>query len=815
MITRLQKYKYPFILFIISAFLIFMTIPKEAVFGSYTDWFSQHVTIADHLRKTIYEAKTLFPNYSALGGGVNFYYFSYYGFLRPDILISLLFPFVSMQAIIIAYSIMSILVSVQLCYIWLSNQKIEPFLAFFGSFLLSTAGCLFQFHRQIMFVNYLPFLFLALLSIDYYIQTQKIRFFILSFFFIFLHSFYFSVSCGAVCFLYLIFRTGKLYWIKSFLFSLFLAGAMAAILLIPTALSILENTKDVKPTSLSSLISVDATMKSLLYHHYGCGTTLICLYTLLLSIKHKATRKLGIPVFFCFFVNIISYLLNATLYVNSKILIPFLPLVLLLCTTILQMLRKQQIQHSFPLLAVCIILGLVWSIYEKNTLILLDLFLLFLWIGLTLKKQDIFRYSLLFMIPPFLFLQTNQKDNFVSANDNSQTAFSEQEIKEVCTNPNTRLDVLSSPLSNSNFTPAPEIKKSSMYSSVTNTRYNQFFYDVISNPIGINNRVALLPAANPFFQYLMGSQYLQTNRNNIPHGYDVIKQNKNQVLAQNDDVLPLAYASFNLMSESQFEKLSFPFTLDTISNNTIIPEEVENSYQSQMIKTELKVKNKEYPDFIQKLENGGYEINTAKEATFDLCLEQPISNTILILSFTVDDFKQKGVSITINGTKNKLSSGSAPYPNHNTQFKYYISSNEVTDTLKVTMTKGNYRIYDIETYSIDANKIKNPGIVPLEFEQTQKNEILKGTINLKQDGYFVTSIPYQNGYTAYIDGNQTDISLVNTAFIGFPLEAGKHEITICFFPPGKRIAAIISLIAIFVYLIILIKERKHHEKGNV
>ena len=39
---------------------------------------------------------------------------------------------------------------------------------------------------------------------------------------------------------------------------------------------------------------------------------------------------------------------------------------------------------------------------------------------------------------------------------------------------------------------------------------------------------------------------------------------------QNNDVLPLIYASSDIYSEDEFDKLTFPKTLDTIYNNTIV-----------------------------------------------------------------------------------------------------------------------------------------------------------------------------------------------------------------------------------------------------
>ena len=80
-----------------GSILILLLIPSGSWFGSETDWYSQHVTIADYMRKNFYATGSLFPDFTGLGGGTNFFSLSYYGFMRPDVLISYLFPHVEME----------------------------------------------------------------------------------------------------------------------------------------------------------------------------------------------------------------------------------------------------------------------------------------------------------------------------------------------------------------------------------------------------------------------------------------------------------------------------------------------------------------------------------------------------------------------------------------------------------------------------------------------------------------------------------------------------------------------------------------------
>ena len=120
-----RKQIYPYIfLTCLALIMVVVIIPSKNIFGSNTDWLSQHVNIADYLRQLILDNKSIFPDFAFnLGAGQNIYNFSYYGLLRPDILLSCLFPFIEIKNIIIIYMIFNLVVSTNLMYYWLKQKR--------------------------------------------------------------------------------------------------------------------------------------------------------------------------------------------------------------------------------------------------------------------------------------------------------------------------------------------------------------------------------------------------------------------------------------------------------------------------------------------------------------------------------------------------------------------------------------------------------------------------------------------------------------------------------------------------------------------
>ena len=324
----MKKLIYPAALILLFIILTTTILPADAVYGSNTDWLSQHAALAETIRDACVEQHTLLPDWIDLGSGSSGYQFSYYGFLRPDILIGCLFPQVPMVYILIGYMLALYLASVLLCYMWLQSEDISPFFSFIGSVLFLTAGCLFHMHRQIMFVNYLPFLILAFLCV----KKRKFRFLPLCMLLICLHSFYFAIAAFAAIGWYWLRTEKETFWkdsfFKKYIPSAVLSVCMAAALLLPTGLVLMEHRRSGGGFSLLKILELfgpNISMNGILFNEYGLGLTLICFYTILAGLNKKnPAKKEFFPdsVLFLSFglFGIFSYILNGTLYARPKIL---------------------------------------------------------------------------------------------------------------------------------------------------------------------------------------------------------------------------------------------------------------------------------------------------------------------------------------------------------------------------------------------------------------------------------------------------------------------------------------------------------------
>lgn len=121
--------------------------------------------------------------------------FAYYGLLSPTVLLSYLFPFIPMDLWVMGSSALLYAADAVLFYRWISKKGLHYGNCLFTSlFFTCSTALLYHSYNQLMFVNYMPFLLLALLGVDRHFQKRKSGLLILSVLGMILTSFYFSVG---------------------------------------------------------------------------------------------------------------------------------------------------------------------------------------------------------------------------------------------------------------------------------------------------------------------------------------------------------------------------------------------------------------------------------------------------------------------------------------------------------------------------------------------------------------------------------------------------------------------------------------------
>ena len=820
----------------ISLVIVLILINFTNFFGSKKDWLSQHIMFPDYLRKLFYDTGDIFPNFAFnLGGGQNIYNISYYGLFNPIILISYLLPFVSMLTYIQVSMVICLIISIVLLYYFL-RRRFDSKIIFVSTLLFLTSGCLiFHFHRHIMFVDYIPFLLMSLIGVDKYFDKGKISLLVISIFLMILTSYYFSVVGLVSILLYAIYRyiedkknekiTVKDFFKEGFkfIFIMIIPVMISCFLLLPTLSSLLGGrTATNKDISIVELFIPNFDISNTLYSAYSLGLSAIFIISLIYGVVTKKREVKIISIIFSVFLifPLFSYIFNGGMYLNGKAFIPLLPVAILIIGYFLKNIfnNKNKLKISIIISLIVVVINLLIFVYKNEyvcLLFVLDMALLviFLFIGFKFKKKILF-YIYLGVMSLALVIPTNFDDEFVTKEFYDTLDYEEtsDKVKQVLGNDNSfyRISDQSTKLDKSNYIYDIDYYTGSIYSSLSNSYYKDFYNNLINNEFIYRSYGMLTGNNNIFYNFYMGNKYLLNSSNNML-GYKKIADG----IYRNEDVLPIGYSTNKIMSLDEYNSLSYFEKLDAYLNYAI----VDGGYSDSYVK-----KVKDYvPDF-EVLEsknlnieedNDKYSIKASKDNKLVIKLKNVSESDILLLRFKMlydNKCSEDDSYITINGVSNKLTCRSWKYHNNNYDFEYSLSGNE---NLEITFSEGKFKLSDPSFAIYNYNDLVsiNDEISPFVIDRDKtKGDVIEGSINVKEDGYFKLSIPYDEGFEIYVDGEKTPYEVVNKSFIGFKIKEGNHDIRIVYVSPLFKEGLVISCIGLvlFVGTVIYYRKRKYN-----
>lgn len=813
------------ILCVLLLVIIGLFIPGN-LFGSMKDWLSQHIQLADYFRTLFYDSGDIFPSFAFnLGAGENIYNISYYGLFNPIILISYLLPFVPMTVYIECSMVVIIIISIILLYKFL-RKSYSPLTSFLGTFIFMTSSFLiFHAHRHIMFMNYFPFLLLALYGIDKYFEQNKKGLLIISIFLMILTSYYFSVVGILSVSLYGIYKCLKekpdiklKEFVKEalkYIGIIIIPILMAAFLLLPTVYVMLDGRAETNTEiSILSLLLPSLNTEYLLYTAYTIGISAIGILAIIAGYfsQKKNNFVLAVILTVIFAFPIFNYICNGGMYLNGKAFIPLVPLLIIL---ICEFFTSYQ-QDKAPLPFICTgalllaILNIIYYQYEGTKeilLFILDMTVLVILILLA-SKRLVYIYVIIFSF--VIALTSNFHDEYVTKETYDSFKYDETKnnVQEILKEDTSfyRMADQGIKIDKANHIYDAEYYTGSIYSSVENSAYKNFYSGLINNEFIYRNIFMLSSTDNIFYNFYLGNKYLLNMETDIA-GYEKIKDN----VYVNEDVMPVGYVTDKIMSGKEYNSLDKFERLDAYLNYAIIEDNKEKVYDKKVsdITSDYEVKSSSGISVEEK--NGKYKIKAQKGNKLVLTTAEDMTDKILLLSFKMNynNYCSKDDSyIKINGVLNKLTCQQWKYHNKNFEFEYSVTNPE---EIVIKFSEGKFNISDIEVAVYDYNDLVElkESVLPFVIDRDKtKGDYIYGKVDNKTDGFFKLSIPYDKGFEIKVDGEEVSYQKVNKTFIGFPLKAGEHEIEITYTAPWLKEGQIISVIGLGLFILVLFRKRK-------
>ena len=103
----------------------------------------------------------------------------------------------------------------------------------------------------------------------------------------------------------------------------------------------------------------------------------------------------------------------------------------------------------------------------------------------------------------------------------------------------------------------------------------------------------------------------------------------------------------------------------------------------------------------------------------------------------------------------------------------------------------------------------------VDFDMPVRDTHVEGRVSAKSDGVLMVSIPFEEGWSAYLDGKQVPLLRGDYGFAALDMPAGEHTVYFKYHAPGLTAGLYISALCIIVFLILLAFRLIHESKKNV
>lgn len=778
-----------------------------------------------------YKTGNMFPQFAAeLGGGQNIYNYAYYGLCNPLYWISYLLPTVKMTDYIQVLSLLGEMANGVLCYWWL-GRHFEKKYSFWGALMLMLAlPVIYHSSAQIMFVNYMPFLILTFIGYDRYCRTSKYGLMVGSIIMMILTSFYFAVGGLAALFLYAMsgwkkeqassfFVFVKCFWHQ--FYPVLLGGFLSMFYLVPVYCAMRQGRSGSSQVSPKELLVPEVSLDKFLYSPYGLGLAAMAVIAVCTSMFYEKTREKWLGIFLAAAVSfpVFTWILNGGLYIRDKALIPLIPVICFLFAGFLQRLGKKELRGitvaaGYALAVVVLLLGAVDVTEERYTLYIeLAVCGAALLISLRLWRQTAALTTVLVMLTSALFQLKTARDGqvteqFVEELNHVQTV---QTLKDILQEDSSlyRMEVRGDSeynKANQNRVLAAGQNLTTSYSSVNNAFYHSFRSEL---GLSKSTRNSLMEDTvnNPVFLRFMGVKYLIGQADNTD--YEKTEKGTGTVY-MNEKAAPLFYLTNQTITETQFDKLSWARQQLTLLENAVAGDtDGEISAEIKEVEAELGASG----DSVLSIDS---QKSVAKTVSLSRAAQD---GEYLFLSFSIKNIdKHKDVSVTVNGQKNKLSGSGRVYYNNNEVFHYTCAVPAGTDEITVEFGAGHYEISNIRCWLGSEDKEKNESLYQnsLDLSRIKSGDGYEGSFESSTGGWLISSVPYDENFHIYVDGEQVESQMVNKAFLGVEITAGRHDIRIIYETPGRRLGLWLSIATGLVVVgDCLRKRRKKNESVNV
>lgn len=312
----------------------------------------------------------------------------------------------------------------------------------------------------------------------------------------------------------------------------------------------------------------------------------------------------------------------------------------------------------------------------------------------------------------------------------------------------------------------------------------------------------------------------------LPYGFEEVEtkeiDGEQYHIYKNKYALPLGYTYDSVISEEEFESLSAlekqeamlqAAVLETGSANLLQEKNALSSSLKDVNITDYEAKGIEIKGDTATIKEEGATLtlyfdgveDSETYLVFDGELNPTESNDECIVEgkLTCGDYKR---NVSIRSSNHTYSTGQDTFVFNMGYRKDAAKSCKITFKKTGTFTIDSLKVtcQPMDSYASYIDNLKENSLENVSID----GNTITGSISTDKEKLLVLSIPYQKGWTAYVDGEKVEIQKANLMYSALSLTQGDHEIKLVFERPGIKASLCLSAVGIGIFIIALIIRRR-------
>lgn len=353
----------------------------------------------------------------------------------------------------------------------------------------------------------------------------------------------------------------------------------------------------------------------------------------------------------------------------------------------------------------------------------------------------------------------------------------------------------------------------SVYSSILN-KHLLFYYlydlEIDMGRESVSRYMTLGNRANLYS--ILSGKYMITEKGKkaIPYQFKEIFSAGNYLAYENTNSLPFFRTTNTVYAENDFENASM-----IAKERAMIQGIILNKDDLIEEKTTIPESANLMDDVTIHTVDATYQDNQVdvkeKSGSIDLLMNrQHAHNSDYYVSFHLKRLdKDKEYKLKVNDYVTSRKKNSSIYKTGVDKLTIRVAAE---DRISIRLPKGTYEFADLEIYEEEYSYLqaakkeddKKPD-VPVSWVGNQVDIVYT---NVDHERFATLPIPYEKGWSVFINGKKSEVLQANYAFMGLLLEEGVNTIRLVYYPPYFFLSLFITVLTIFIVFLIMNRKRK-------